>query len=169
MGLQSLMPMFYGRGLQTLLSEGHINYYITVRGSDILRYVFVSGHVTLYQSNTSQTYHFSFIDNMASRTGWNDFVGRSLKTLFYDNASLYICSSSVIFLFGHIKSYFLKNKVMLSRFTIVLWTMSLNQTRKYKIKNMVSESQSVNIRHRWMQKRSKNTTTKFWYLLLLAF
>jgi len=37
---------------------------------------------------------------------------------------------------------------MLSRFTIVLWTMSLNQTRKYKIKNMVSESQSVNIRHR---------------------
>ena len=45
-GWQDIKP-----GVSKHLSEGHINYYITVRGPDILRYVTVSGKVTLYQSN----------------------------------------------------------------------------------------------------------------------
>jgi len=38
-------------GLQTFLSEGHISYYTTVRGPDILHDVIVSGFVTFYQIN----------------------------------------------------------------------------------------------------------------------
>jgi len=37
--------------LQTFLSDGHICYYRTVRGADILRNVIVSGYVTFYQFN----------------------------------------------------------------------------------------------------------------------
>ena len=39
--------------LQTFLSEGHISYYTTVRGPDILRNVVVSDYVTFYQINKS--------------------------------------------------------------------------------------------------------------------
>jgi len=39
------------RGLQTFSSEGHITYYTTFQGSDILRNVVVSGYVTFYQIN----------------------------------------------------------------------------------------------------------------------
>jgi len=39
------------KSLQTLLSEGHIIFYTTVLGRDILRNVIVSGYVTIYQAN----------------------------------------------------------------------------------------------------------------------
>jgi len=38
-------------GVQTFLSEGHINYYTTVRGPEILRHVIVSGYVAFCQIN----------------------------------------------------------------------------------------------------------------------
>jgi len=34
-----------------ILSEGHISYYTTVRGPDILRNVIASGYLTFYQIN----------------------------------------------------------------------------------------------------------------------
>jgi len=37
------------QGLQTFSSEGHISYYTTVRESDVLRNVIVSGYVAFYQ------------------------------------------------------------------------------------------------------------------------
>jgi len=37
-----LHGLLYSRGLQTFLSEGHISYYTTVRGPEILRTVIVS-------------------------------------------------------------------------------------------------------------------------------
>jgi len=40
------------QGLQTFVSEGHISYSATVRGSGIFRNVIVSGYVTFYQINT---------------------------------------------------------------------------------------------------------------------
>jgi len=39
------------RALQTFLSGGHISYFTTVRGPDVLRNVIVSGYVTIYQIN----------------------------------------------------------------------------------------------------------------------
>jgi len=39
----------YISGLQTFLSDGHISYYTTVRGSDSIRSVIVSGCVTFCQ------------------------------------------------------------------------------------------------------------------------
>jgi len=39
------VSIVYTCALQTSLSEGHISYYTTVRGPDILRNVIVSGHV----------------------------------------------------------------------------------------------------------------------------
>jgi len=42
---------FYSRGLQTFLSKGHISYYTTVRGPEILRNVIVSGYLTFRQIN----------------------------------------------------------------------------------------------------------------------
>jgi len=39
------------RSLQAFLSGGYISYYTTVRGSDILRNVTVSGYVTFYKIN----------------------------------------------------------------------------------------------------------------------
>jgi len=39
------------RGLQTSLSEGHISYYTTVRGPDVLCNVIVSKYATFYQIN----------------------------------------------------------------------------------------------------------------------
>ena len=41
----------YNRGLQTFLSKGHISYYTSVRGPDILRNVIVLGYLTLHQIN----------------------------------------------------------------------------------------------------------------------
>jgi len=38
-------------GVSTFLSEGHISYYTTVRGLDILRNAIVSGYVTFCQIN----------------------------------------------------------------------------------------------------------------------
>jgi len=38
------------QGLQTFLSEGHISYYATVRGPDILPNEIVSGYVTFCQT-----------------------------------------------------------------------------------------------------------------------
>jgi len=40
-----------GQGLQTVLSEGHISCYTTVREPDILRNVIVLGHATFCQTN----------------------------------------------------------------------------------------------------------------------
>jgi len=55
-------------GLQTFLSEGHIIYYTTVRGLDILSSVVVSGHVVFYQFNKcSVNKLFFIIDKVASR------------------------------------------------------------------------------------------------------
>ena len=57
-----------GRDLQTFLSEGHINYYTTVRGPDILRNMIVSGYVAFYKINKCFVNISSFIiDKMASR------------------------------------------------------------------------------------------------------
>jgi len=39
----------WSRGLQTFLYEGHISYYSTVRGPDILHNVIVQGYVTVYE------------------------------------------------------------------------------------------------------------------------
>jgi len=41
--------ILYSRGLKTFLPEGHISYYTTVRGLDILHNVIVAGYVKFYQ------------------------------------------------------------------------------------------------------------------------
>ena len=65
------------QGLQTFLSEGHINYYKTVRGLDTMRNVIVSGYITLFPINKfSVSVLFFIIDQMASRNWWNRFAGR---------------------------------------------------------------------------------------------
>jgi len=81
-------------GVATFFPKGQINYYTTVRGSDILRYVIVSRYVSFYQVNkVSQIYCF-FINGqiglhtgeLVSRVGWNGSAdriwpaGRSLDT-----------------------------------------------------------------------------------------
>jgi len=41
--LKKNLAIVYSKGLQTFLSKGHVSYYTTVWGSDILRSVIVSG------------------------------------------------------------------------------------------------------------------------------
>jgi len=59
-----------GAGVSKFFSEGHISYYTTVRGPDILRNAIVSEYVTLYQINkffVNILYCFFITDKMASR------------------------------------------------------------------------------------------------------
>jgi len=65
--------LLYARRLQTLLTDGHISYYTTVRGPDIWRNVVVSWYVTFYQTNNFYNIIFSLLtkcllgpDEMAS-------------------------------------------------------------------------------------------------------
>ena len=71
------------QGSLKFLSEGHINYYTTIRGPDILRNVIVSGYVRFYhiyrhKCFVNTVYYFSIIDKISSRAGWDGFVCRSL-------------------------------------------------------------------------------------------
>jgi len=65
------------RGLQTILSEGHMSYHTAVRGPDILRNVIVSVHVTFYQISKL------FVNMLFFHYWQNIFAGRSLETLCY--------------------------------------------------------------------------------------
>jgi len=82
--------LIYYRCLQTFLSEGHICYYATVRGPDILHNVIVSGYVTFYKVKKNFVIMLSFhcyCSIMSPRARWNGFAGRiwpadcSLETL----------------------------------------------------------------------------------------
>jgi len=62
---KSVLPRFLNLTFQTLiralrafLPEGHINYYTTVWGVDILRNVTVSVYVTFYQINTFSVLYY---------------------------------------------------------------------------------------------------------------
>jgi len=57
------------QGLQNFLSEGHISYYTTVRGPDILRNVIVSGYVAFYQINKC------FVNKLFFHSWQNVFAG----------------------------------------------------------------------------------------------
>jgi len=59
------------QGLQTLLSEGHINCYTTVREPDILHHVIVSRYVTFCQTKKCfvKKHYFLITDQMSSRAG----------------------------------------------------------------------------------------------------
>jgi len=84
----------YSRGLQTFLSEGHISYFTTIRGPDILRNVAFSGFVTFCAINKFFWMYSFFIiekmslrlDEMVSQAGWDGVsgwirpAGRSLQT-----------------------------------------------------------------------------------------
>ena len=77
----------YSRVLQTYLSKGHISYYTTVRGPDILRNAFISGYITFCQIIKSFVYLFFFHcwQNVYAGRIWP--AGRSLETLAYVNNS----------------------------------------------------------------------------------
>ena len=51
----------YTRGLQTFLFKGHISYYTTVRGPDILRNLIASGYVKLYMLNSTKSISYKYI------------------------------------------------------------------------------------------------------------
>ena len=56
--------------------RGHISYYSTVRGLDILHNVIVSGNVTFCQINKFFFILFFVIGKMSSWAAWNGFAGR---------------------------------------------------------------------------------------------
>ena len=57
--------ILYAKGLQTFLSEGHISYYATARGLDVLCSMIVSGYLTsLKSTNFSYIYYFSSLTNV---------------------------------------------------------------------------------------------------------
>ena len=63
--LSSYTIILFHKGSTSFLCDGHISYYQTVRGTDTLRNVIVSGYVTFYQINI---FFVNFItDKMASR------------------------------------------------------------------------------------------------------
>jgi len=67
----------YSRVPKPFLSEGHISYYTTVRGSEILRNLIVSGCVKFYQINECFVQILFFIIvKMSSRVGWSGVAGR---------------------------------------------------------------------------------------------
>jgi len=62
------------------LSEGHISYYTTVRESDMLRNVIVSGcHIRPNKQNLSKMYHFYYWKNGLAGRLWR--ADSSLETL----------------------------------------------------------------------------------------
>jgi len=64
---QSISIHCLEQGSSNFLSEGHISYYTTVRGPDILRNVIVSGYDLFYQINkffVNTSFVLSFIQQM---------------------------------------------------------------------------------------------------------
>ena len=73
---KTLAPFAYIKGPPNLLSEGHISYYTTVRGPDILRNVVVSEYVTFYQINKRFVNNPFFHYWHVFAAGWNNFAGQ---------------------------------------------------------------------------------------------
>jgi len=72
------------RGLHTFLPEGHISYYTTAGGPNILHNVIVSGYISFYQPTDFSLIQIFFIGNITPLwAGWNGFAGHSLEALSY--------------------------------------------------------------------------------------
>jgi len=74
-----------------ILSEGHLSYYTTVRGPDVLRNVIGLGYLTFIQINKFFVNNFFTIDKMSPRAGWNGFGDPCHRPIARSKSSI-LCS-----------------------------------------------------------------------------